>query len=251
MDLLLEYYIYREESFVSSITKLFKRIDNCNNKQFILAGSLYPNAAHSPNPLSILQKSFKNLKVFSSENHERIPENLKINIIEVDDTKEGSVMKLLMDLIQVNKKQRFTIFSNSVSRCMDIKKALSDSRINSSLMLADMFIEERIEEYSKFNHHNNILISIDIAARGLDYMADHAVLYNLPGSPSSLVNKIGRVGRNGNHGIVTCFLPKKQMEISNYLKPGGLWKDVFAYYSTRTKKKVKFQNILDYDIDEF
>ena len=142
------------------------------------------------------------------------------------------------------------IFSNFIRKCLNIKKNLEENEIRSNIMLSSMELEDRIEEYAEFNSHNRVLISIDIAARGLEIQADHVILYNLPRSAGSLISKIGRVGRNGKDGTVTCFFNKSEMEIAKYLKAGNSLDDIFKYYSIRTKKKIKIHSVLDFDSDE-
>ena len=83
---------------------------------------------------------------------------------------------------------------------MDIQNELKKNLIDSSLMLSDMDLEERLEEYLEFLKKSRVLVSIDIAARGLEMEADHVILYNLPKTASLLVNRIGRVGRVGRVG---------------------------------------------------
>ena len=235
---------------MNPLTKLFKNIENCNKKQFILAGSIYPNSAYFPNPLAFLKKSFANLQVLSSENHDKIPENLRFNIIEIDENKENQAMDTLLDLVKTNPLQKFVIFSNFVARCMDINTALTKLNISSSLMIGDMDLEERVEEYIDFIQKNRVLITINIASRGLDLNADHIVLYNLPTGPSSLVSRIGRVCRTDREGIVTCFLSKNEIQLADCLRPGASWNDVFKFYSSKSKKKTKLHSVLPADFDE-
>lgn len=227
---------------------MFKNIDNCSKRQFILAGSIYPNSVFSPSPFPILAKTFSNLQLLTSENYNKIPENLKINIVEMDAKRDISVMQELVQIISSAPSKRFVIFSNFISRCMDIHTALKEAGILSSVTISDMDLEERIEDHIEFmQRKNRVLISIDLAARGLEIEADHAILYNLPRNPSSLVSRIGRVGRGGNLGEVTLILTKSEMDIKECLKPGNTWDDVFKYYSVRTKKKSKFISVLDID----
>jgi superfamily II DNA/RNA helicase len=225
-------------------------IDKCVKKQFILAGSLFPNATTSPQPFAVLQKSFPGLVQISSENCGKIPENLHFNTVHVGDGSSSDAMSQLLGIIKGNRGQRFVVFSNFVSRCMDIHTEVQKQGVTSALMLSDMDMEERLEEYLKFGRGSQVLVSIDIAARGLEMDADHVVLYNLPKTANSLVNRIGRVGRRGKKAEVTVFLGRDEAEIETMLRPGKKWEDVFKFYGLRTKKKIKFPSLLEIDIDE-
>lgn len=198
----------------------------------------------------MLKKSFNELEVYSSDSYDRIPSNLKIEVVEIDENDENSGMKALKEIVSKNPQQKFIIFSNFFSRCMDIFSALLTLDIESSLITNNMSIEEKLEDLIKFPKTHRVLISMDVVSRGLDLEADHVVLYNLPTNPSWLISKIGRVGRNNSFGNVTFFLTKKDMELKNYLKPGYSWEDVFRFYRAKNKKPLKFKTILDFEIDE-
>ncbi|OMJ86175.1 hypothetical protein SteCoe_12379 [Stentor coeruleus] len=244
MDLILE-----EKSFSNSLSRVFSLIEHCNKKHFILSGSLYPYSAFSPSPASILEKNFNNLKFVVSDDYNKIPENLVFKFYYLNETKQSGMSELI-EIVEKNYNDRFVIFGAYISRCMDIKNSLMGKGIGTSILLGDMNLEERIEEQMDFFKKNRVLVSIDIAARGIEYNASHVVIYNLPKNPSLLVNRIGRVGRNGKKGNVHIFLNQNENEISNLLKPGELWEPVFKFYLSKNKQKLKVHNILDVDINE-
>lgn len=228
---------------------MFSLIDHCNKKHFILSGSLYPYSAHSPSPASILEKNFNNLKFIVSDNHNKISEDLVFKFYYLNENNQSGMTELIK-IVEERSDDRFVIFGAYVSRCMDIKNSLMKKGIETSIMLGDMNLEERIEEQMDFFKKNRVLVSIDIAARGIEYNADHVVIYNLPKSPSLLVNRIGRVGRNGKKGCVHIFLNQNENEIANLLKPGALWEPVFKFYSSKNRGKTRIHNVLDVDTDE-
>lgn len=212
----------------------------------MLAGSLYPYSAHSANPHMILKKFFNDLNILTFGKYDRIPENLRVNIVEIDDTKEGASMRKLVELVKGDSSSKFAVFANYYSRCLDIKNALAENGIESSVCVNETNVEDRILEYSQFGSKNRVMISNDLVARGLDFSMDHTVLYHLPENPGSLISRIGRVTKNGNKGTATVFIRPSESDIIKYLNPGELWSNVFKFYSKKVKK-TKFKSILEYD----
>ncbi|OMJ73638.1 hypothetical protein SteCoe_27625 [Stentor coeruleus] len=244
MDLILE-----EKSFASPLSKVFSHIDNCNKKHFILSGSLYPYSVYSPSPASILEKNFNNLKFVVSDNHNKISEDLVFKFHYSNENNNFGISELTQ-IVEEKNDERFVIFGAYVSRCMDIKNSLMKKGILASVILGDMNLEERIGEQMEFFKNNRVLVSIDIAARGIEYNADNVIIYNLPKIPSLLVNRIGRVGRRGKKGCVHIFINQNESEIISLLRPGALWEPVFKFYSSRNRGKIKIHNVLNADTDE-
>lgn len=231
------------------IKKVFKNIEDCGKRQFILAGALMPNSAYSPSPFPILAKSFSGLKMVASDCFKKIPTDLKFNLVKISKNPDSLTAEKLIALIKPSN-QKFVIFANFISRCHDIYSELVKNRITASVITSDMYIEERIEDFFDFFQDTQVLISMNIVSRGLEFNADHIVLYNLPSTLTSFVNKIGRVGRRGRPGEVTLLLNEDEIGIMEHLKPGNDWEEVYKYYAARCKKKSKFQSVLDIEVEE-
>ena len=141
---------------------------------------MYPYSTHSTDPQGILKRLFNNLKIFSYGKYDKIPEGLKVNIVEIDESKTGVSIHKLVDIVKSDSSSKIVVFANYYSECANIQKALAENGVKSSMCLNETSIEQRILEYNRFGEKNKVLISNDLAARGLDINANHAILYHLP-----------------------------------------------------------------------
>eukprot|EP01060_Flectonema_neradi_P041281 TRINITY_DN9756_c0_g1_i1.p1 TRINITY_DN9756_c0_g1~~TRINITY_DN9756_c0_g1_i1.p1 ORF type:complete len:609 (+),score=94.63 TRINITY_DN9756_c0_g1_i1:44-1870(+) len=65
----------------------------------------------------------------------------------------------------------------------------------------------RVSEFEKWaTGECNILLTTDIAARGLDFHVDQVINYDLPKYPTDYLLRCGRTGRMGRYGMVTTLV---------------------------------------------
>ena len=63
------------------------------------------------------------------------------------------------------------------------------------------------------NAENRILISTDVAARGIDIPnVDYVINYDLPELPENYVHRVGRTGRGGKRGQALSFCSEQEEE---------------------------------------
>ncbi|TNN14472.1 putative ATP-dependent RNA helicase DDX31 [Schistosoma japonicum] len=82
---------------------------------------------------------------------------------------------------------------------------------------------EHIERESAFNSfsasHAGVLITTDVASRGLDLASvAWVVQYHVTGGPIDYVHRVGRTARAGSHGKALLFLEPEELEFRNLLK---------------------------------
>lgn len=68
-----------------------------------------------------------------------------------------------------------------------------------------------------------VLLSTDVAARGLDFPAvTHIVQYDAPGDVPEYVQRVGRTARMGRRGVAILVLAPGELEYVNELKRVGV-----------------------------
>lgn len=80
------------------------------------------------------------------------------------------------------------------------------------------------ESMSKFHaSESGVLLSTDVAARGLDFPAvTHILQYDAPGDVPEYVQRVGRTARMGRRGVAILVLAPRELEYVNELKRAGV-----------------------------
>ena len=115
---------------------------------------------------------------------------------------------LLQHLIKKEAWQHAMVFvaSKKAARNMTIK--LQKAGIAAGAFHGDLTQEQRSQVLREFRKREiRVLISTDIAARGIDIVKlSHVVNYDLPRSPKTYIHRIGRTGRAGESGVAISFI---------------------------------------------
>lgn len=108
----------------------------------------------------------------------------------------------LMKIIEVEKKDKIIIFSNTKTMCEELGIKLRMSGVNASALHGDLKQSQREKVMKKFRDQSkHILIATDVAARGIDVSNVQLVInYDLPKELDFYVHRIGRSGRANNEG---------------------------------------------------
>merc|ERR1712048_455953 len=123
----------------------------------------------------------------------------------------------MADLMQEETKKnnvKYMVFCNSVSSCMHVEKALTQEGIACLPYHSELHSKECKANLASFREPTgtgcDLLICIDLAARGLDIPdIDHVVIFDFPNDPIGYLHRSGRAGRGGKEGRVTSFLEKR------------------------------------------
>jgi superfamily II DNA/RNA helicase len=81
----------------------------------------------------------------------------------------------------------------------------------------------RVESLACFqNGESAVLVSTDVAARGLDFpTVTHIIQYDPPGEIAEYVQRVGRTARMGRRGVAILFLSPSEIEYAEELKTAG------------------------------
>ena len=104
------------------------------------------------------------------------------------------------------------IFCRTRMETQEIADKLIQDGYNAESLHGDLSQAQRDLTMAKFrNHHTQLLVATDVAARGLD-VADltHVINYGLPDDIESYTHRSGRTGRAGKAGTSICIINMKE-----------------------------------------
>nr|CAG4716184.1 unnamed protein product [Naegleria fowleri] len=110
-------------------------------------------------------------------------------------------------------RERILIFCNTVKSCRAVYHALTKHGLEASCFHGDMPHERQAEEFDSFSSGRlNIMVTTDIASRGLDIAnpVDHVVMFDFPLNSIDYMHRAGRTGRMRQLGKVTSLLNRKK-----------------------------------------
>lgn len=138
------------------------------------------------------------------------------------------------------------IFCNTIKSCQAVDYCLSENNFVYVGFHSDMPPKMKLNNFREFSTGAcSILISTDIAARGIDIKhVERIIMFDFPESAVEYLHRAGRTGRMGAHGRVTSLVSKKDEElagvIENAIRSGqsleGLTSDRKINEATRKQK---------------
>ena len=177
----------------------------------------------------------KNKKIIPLKIKNRINEDVSLKYILVPQKlKEHYLLYLLRNRY---KDTNTLIFVNHVKQCDFLYNLCKLFEIKVSHLHSKMTQKNRREDLQKFKGSiTNILISTDLASRGLDIrQCDLVINFDIPLSSLTFIHRAGRTGRIGNKGLCISFVSQYDVEVLN-----GIEEDLDA----------DFKEIEDIDQDE-
>lgn len=73
-----------------------------------------------------------------------------------------------------------------------------------------MIQKQRLTKLEKFQKsHEAVLVSTDVAARGLDFIITHVIQYSVPVNGDTYVHRAGRTARANRSGEAVILISKK------------------------------------------
>ena len=177
----------------------------------------------------------KNKKIIPLKIKNRINEDVSLKYILVPQKlKEHYLLYLIRNRY---KETNTLIFVNHVKQCDFLYNLCKLFEIKVSHLHSKMTQKNRREDLQKFKGSlTNILISTDLASRGLDIkQCDLVINFDIPLSSLTFIHRAGRTGRIGNKGLCISFVSQYDVEVLN-----GIEDDLNA----------DFKEIEDIDQDE-
>jgi ATP-dependent RNA helicase DeaD len=117
----------------------------------------------------------------------------------------------LLRLIEMNKIDRSIIFCAYKASIPEVLKTLGDAGLSAQPMSSDLNQDQRDKVMRGFGDGEfDFLVASDVLGRGFDPKLVHMINYQLPKIASDYEHRIGRVGRNGRHGIAHSLVTRRE-----------------------------------------
>ncbi len=130
--------------------------------------------------------------------------------VEMDDKRF-----FLENIVKEYEELKYVVFVRTKVRCERVVAAMERVGIHSEALHGGIEQKERFQVLERFKSgKNNILITTDVAARGIDIQGvDYVINYDLPDQPEQYVHRIGRTGRGDKKGQALSFCSKEEEKV--------------------------------------
>ncbi|MFM6946983.1 MAG: DEAD/DEAH box helicase [Flavobacteriales bacterium] len=131
-----------------------------------------------------------------------------VAFIEMDDKRF-----FLENMIQEYPEARFLVFARTKVRVERIVKALERAGLKAEALHGGVAQNERFALLDRFRaSENKVLITTDVAARGIDIPnMEYVINYDLPENPENYVHRCGRTGRGTALGQALSFCSQDEI----------------------------------------
>lgn len=168
------------------------------------------SATVSDNVQQLMGKLFSSAEVIRSEGSHHLVANLSTENLNVF---EGRRFPLLEKVLAKEVKGGTLIFSNTRDQCDKLVLELKNAGHRCAVYRGEMEKVERRANLKSFREGDiNLLISTDLASRGLDLeQVGRVINYHLPQSLENYIHRVGRTARAGRAGLVINFITKRDL----------------------------------------
>ncbi len=149
---------------------------------------------------------------------------------------------LLESFINAEDYQQMIIFTATRSDTDRLARELNDKQLNAVALSGDLTQSERNRVMESFSKGlNKILVTTDLASRGLDLVnVSHVINFDLPKHSEEYIHRVGRTGRAGSKGDAMSFVGPKDWQSYLNIK-AFLQQDV--EFSTVAGLEAKFKGL--------
>lgn len=103
------------------------------------------------------------------------------------------------------------MFTNTIRASKRVKFFMDAAGLKSVSLHSHMMQKQRLEKLEKFQKSKiNILISTDVAARGLDFEISNVIQYSVPINGDTYVHRVGRTARANRSGEALVLITQKE-----------------------------------------
>ncbi|KAI9475699.1 MAG: P-loop containing nucleoside triphosphate hydrolase protein [Benjaminiella poitrasii] len=193
-------------------------------EKIVVVSATLPRSVHTA-----LDTLFPRLKKITTPSlHKALP-NLKQSFVDLQRF-QGNRQLALLEVLKKNiKDDKTLIFCNTKKSVELLHKFLETKNVNALALYKDapMSRSEALELFSKVKSdeeeqegaNHNILVSTDIASRGIDTtFVDHVILFDFPTSVVDYLHRVGRTARAGQTGKATSLIGRKDRMMADRIK---------------------------------
>ncbi|MAS93895.1 MAG: RNA helicase [Verrucomicrobiales bacterium] len=170
----------------------------------------------------LIREKFEDAEILETAGRHRLVSTLITNNLKVP---RGKRFPLLEELL-IEGSSRPTgnegtlIFTNTKDQCDALAELLEEAGYDCAIYRGDMDKKERRKNLKEFREGTTeILISTDLAARGLDVEnVDRVINYHLPRELKNYLHRAGRTARAGREGTVINFVTERDENLIKRLE---------------------------------
>lgn len=196
--------------FIDDVKEIFRNTNN--EKQMLLFSATMPTPI-----LKLAKKHLYNHEYISVSQKDLISDFTAQIYYELYDTQK---LEVLCRIIDMHEDFYGLVFCNTKTDTIEIAHNLGELGYAADALNGDLSQEQREHILKKFkNRFLNILVSTDIASRGIDIIdLTHVINYDLPQDSESYIHRIGRTGRAGKQGNAITFVTPKNIRKFDFFK---------------------------------
>jgi len=189
--------------FLDDIIWIMKR-SNERKRIFLFSATMPPQI------IGIAHRFMKDEEKFILSEDEITAKGVEQYWISVGEINKMAKLSALID----SEPGKYLIFCNTKRKTQEVAEKLQRFGYKSYPLHGDMRQASRTRTMNDFkNGKINILVSTDVAARGIDvHGITHVVNYDVPLYPKDYVHRIGRTGRMEKNGKSITFVRKDDIE---------------------------------------
>ncbi|MBY0385205.1 DEAD/DEAH box helicase [bacterium] len=212
---------------------VFDEADQMLDKSFLsdaqkIAGACAPerqmalfSATVPPTTEQLIEQLFSNAEVIRTSGSHHVVATLTTKNVAVID---GKRFPLLEKILAQPTEGGTIIFTNTREQCDTLAELLKKKDIDALIYRGEMDKNQRRKNLKSFrDKQNDILISTDLASRGLDVKHITRVInYHLPKEMQNYIHRVGRTARAGRPGLVINLVTERDgalMSMLGHIKP--------------------------------
>lgn len=133
-----------------------------------------------------------------------------VAFVEMDDKRF-----FLENILKEYEEKKFIVFARTKVRVERVVAAMERVGVKTEALHGGIDQKERFAILDRFRSgENRVLITTDVAARGIDIPTmDYVINYDLPDDPENYVHRCGRTGRGTNKGQALSFCSDGEREL--------------------------------------
>lgn len=119
------------------------------------------------------------------------------------------------------KGDRVMVFCNTLNSCRAVDHFLTENNISTANYHGAVPADERVEALNKFKNEDGnrpALVCTDLAARGLDLVVDHVIMFDFPLNSIDYLHRTGRTARMGAKGKITSLVTKRSSALAEQIE---------------------------------
>ncbi|MCE2713030.1 MAG: DEAD/DEAH box helicase, partial [Cryomorphaceae bacterium] len=121
----------------------------------------------------------------------------------------------LENILKEYETEKFIVFARTKVRVERVVAAMKRAGVETEALHGGIEQKERFAILERFRTgENRVLVTTDVAARGIDIPAmDYVINYDLPDNPENYVHRCGRTGRGTSKGQALSFCSEGETEL--------------------------------------